>query len=152
MHRKKCVAVWLVGLLGLCCHGFVCMCVVMQWCSALTFMSKMLKSNDPFKTQQEYGEVEGLFVCCFDCSDLVLDRWTPDELSAACGYCGVEFTMLKRRHHCRCCGHVFCDDCSDHKVDSSTLFVAPKNDGSARKSSDRVCDSCFVIIRIWKMQ
>lgn len=32
--------------------------------------------------------------------------WMPDRLCRSCYNCEQPFTMLRRRHHCRCCGQV----------------------------------------------
>merc|ERR1719427_1483909 len=50
-----------------------------------------------------------------------------------CQVCGVVFTMVQRRHHCRACGKVVCTNCSKSK--------APLRYKSWE--SHRVCDSCF---------
>ena len=41
-------------------------------------------------------------------------RWLPDEATDCCmaESCGRPFTLLRRRHHCRGCGQIFCDACS----------------------------------------
>jgi len=39
-------------------------------------------------------------------------RWVADEERSACVQCELGFTVLRRRHHCRACGEVFCGDCS----------------------------------------
>lgn len=33
--------------------------------------------------------------------------WVKDEEAPTCGYCGEEFTLTNRRHHCRLCGDIF---------------------------------------------
>ena len=39
--------------------------------------------------------------------------WQKDSLYTSCQLCNIEFRMLNhRRHHCRCCGILTCDDCS----------------------------------------
>ncbi len=38
--------------------------------------------------------------------------WASDVTSNECSLCRVEFTWLRRRHHCRRCGLLVCDDCS----------------------------------------
>ncbi len=45
------------------------------------------------------------------------------------------FTLSKRRHHCRLCGDVFCDTCSNHRV-SLPL------EGSEFEKPVRICDLC----------
>ncbi|RXG54811.1 Lateral signaling target protein 2-like protein [Armadillidium vulgare] len=34
--------------------------------------------------------------------------WIPDNLAPRCMACGALFTVVRRRHHCRNCGKVFC--------------------------------------------
>ena len=38
-------------------------------------------------------------------------KWVPDPDENQCTNCLAEFSLLNRRHHCRVCGHIFCDDC-----------------------------------------
>lgn len=40
--------------------------------------------------------------------------WIPDTEVSACNVCSTRFSMLRRRHHCRMCGHVVCSTCSHH--------------------------------------
>jgi hypothetical protein len=60
-------------------------------------------------------------------------RWMADDEAAACLSCGADFTRWKRRHHCRNCGALFCDECSawEHTVPGC---------GAARM---RVCAPCL---------
>jgi len=37
--------------------------------------------------------------------------WVPNDAAPACMVCRAEFTMLRRRHHCRLCGIVVCGEC-----------------------------------------
>ena len=36
----------------------------------------------------------------------------PDKKAKLCQICKMTFSLLKRRHHCRHCGRVVCDECS----------------------------------------
>ena len=38
--------------------------------------------------------------------------WQPDETSDRCATCGIAFTFLVRKHHCRMCGKIFCCGCT----------------------------------------
>lgn len=60
-----------------------------------------------------------------------------DILRPECPHCGAEFTMSRRRHHCRLCGDVFCDACSSHRV---TLPL----EGPEFEKPVRICDFCHV--------
>ena len=59
----------------------------------------------------------------------------PDKYRLECPHCDSLFTLSKRRHHCRLCGDVFCDDCSSHRV-SLPL------EGAEFERPVRICDFC----------
>ena len=40
--------------------------------------------------------------------------WTPDESATKCNCCQTNFSITKRKHHCRSCGEVVCKNCSEH--------------------------------------
>ncbi|KAJ8918864.1 hypothetical protein NQ315_011154 [Exocentrus adspersus] len=61
--------------------------------------------------------------------------WIPDIEAPKCMSCGANFTVVKRRHHCRNCGKVFCGRCSSNSV------PLPKF-GHAKPV--RVCNKCFI--------
>ena len=62
--------------------------------------------------------------------------WVPDELVSSCMSCTQNFTLLRRRHHCRSCGQIFCNQCSSHTL-------ALKQFGYNKPV--RVCDQCFAL-------
>jgi FYVE zinc finger len=43
-------------------------------------------------------------------------RWQNDAEVQECPICGRSFSFLFRRHHCRKCGRVVCNDCSPHRI------------------------------------
>eukprot|EP00947_MAST-08B_sp_MAST-8B-sp1_P002427 g2427.t1 len=59
--------------------------------------------------------------------------WTADKEAKWCNICSKEFTFIRRRHHCRQCGRVVCDACSQCRV------LLPSVDKS---KPVRVCDNC----------
>lgn len=61
--------------------------------------------------------------------------WIPDVEAPKCMSCGVNFTVVKRRHHCRNCGKVFCARCSSNSV------PLPK---FGHHKPVRVCNKCFI--------
>lgn len=46
--------------------------------------------------------------------------WHKDNEHPNCELCGKEFTLFNRRHHCRNCGKIICDDCSMAHYTSKT--------------------------------
>lgn len=63
--------------------------------------------------------------------------WLPDSCVSMCMACTTNFTMTKRRHHCRACGNIFCADCSRF---SACLKYYDSKFG-------RVCQSCYDIFK-----
>ncbi|XP_051175240.1 RUN and FYVE domain-containing protein 2 isoform X4 [Leptopilina boulardi] len=59
--------------------------------------------------------------------------WTNDRLVSHCKGCTREFNIARRKHHCRNCGNIFCNACSDNTIalPNSTKPV-------------RVCDDCHI--------
>uniref|UniRef100_A0A3P8UBW0 Lateral signaling target protein 2 homolog n=1 Tax=Amphiprion percula TaxID=161767 RepID=A0A3P8UBW0_AMPPE len=42
--------------------------------------------------------------------------WVPDEACNSCITCKAPFTVIRRKHHCRSCGKIFCSRCSSHSA------------------------------------
>jgi len=40
----------------------------------------------------------------------------PDEQSSNCTLCNASFSIFNRRHHCRLCGILVCNNCSKHRM------------------------------------
>lgn len=61
------------------------------------------------------------------------ENWKPDEQAESCEGCREPFSFTRRRHHCRNCGGIFCNNCSEKRATIPDL-----------KDQDpvRVCDSC----------
>ncbi len=59
---------------------------------------------------------------------------TWEDNSGYCTTCVRPFTLLRRAHHCRSCGRVFCNTCSQHRL----LLPISRSGKSAR-----VCTPCF---------
>lgn len=73
-------------------------------------------------------------------------RWQPDSANPNCHECDKAFTFTKRRHHCRRCGHVVCDACSQGR--QYVRFPAnSRNVDEENTSHDqvRVCDGCTAV-------
>ncbi|KAK3426462.1 hypothetical protein EUGRSUZ_F02909 [Eucalyptus grandis] len=59
----------------------------------------------------------------------------------ACSRCRVPFGFTRRKHNCYNCGLLICHTCSSNKVKNASL--APN-----RNKPSRVCDPCFVKLKI----
>jgi FYVE zinc finger len=57
--------------------------------------------------------------------------WQPDSASDHCMKCDNRFTFFNRRHHCRRCGLLVCDDCSKARIPTSNTSC-----------NVRVCSPC----------
>ena len=42
-------------------------------------------------------------------------KWVPNQQTSSCTSCQHQFTLFFRRHHCRACGQIFCNACSQHQ-------------------------------------
>ncbi|XP_015259966.1 PREDICTED: zinc finger FYVE domain-containing protein 16-like [Cyprinodon variegatus] len=58
--------------------------------------------------------------------------WVPDAEAPSCMKCHQTFTFIKRRHHCRACGKVYCAGCCNRKCKLKYL-----------DKEARVCVLCF---------
>ncbi|XP_059168703.1 RUN and FYVE domain-containing protein 2-like [Physella acuta] len=58
-------------------------------------------------------------------------HWASDVTATHCKQCSKEFSLARRKHHCRSCGDIYCAECSNNKMPlpSSSKPV-------------RVCDAC----------
>ena len=65
------------------------------------------------------------------------DLWMPDELCTNCYACNMEFTVFRRRHHCRLCGQVVCSTCSAYTLD----YVNEPSNVSSHITSNSMDDS-----------
>lgn len=62
------------------------------------------------------------------------EHWVPDEAVNKCTSCATNFNAFVRRHHCRNCGEIFCDKCTQGRTPLTNEEQAPVV---------RVCDRCM---------
>ncbi|KYO20369.1 RUN and FYVE domain-containing protein 1 isoform B [Alligator mississippiensis] len=61
--------------------------------------------------------------------------WLKDDEATHCKQCEKEFSISRRKHHCRNCGDIFCNTCSSNEL---ALPSYPK--------PVRVCDTCHTLL------
>jgi hypothetical protein len=71
-------------------------------------------------------------------------RWWDDVLFTACRACKKKFSGFLRsgKHHCRLCGHVFCDNCTKNRL-SIKAPLSSNGRLAGEHQGQRVCDTCF---------
>jgi hypothetical protein len=62
--------------------------------------------------------------------------WILDDQINNCMRCATSFGFFTRRHHCRVCGFLFCDSCSNRTVGIPSLRLA-----------SRSCEDCFLVTK-----
>eukprot|EP00028_Trichosphaerium_sp_Am-I-7-wt_P010281 CAMPEP_0168517434 /NCGR_PEP_ID=MMETSP0405-20121227/6034_1 /TAXON_ID=498012 /ORGANISM="Trichosphaerium sp, Strain Am-I-7 wt" /LENGTH=702 /DNA_ID=CAMNT_0008537413 /DNA_START=295 /DNA_END=2403 /DNA_ORIENTATION=- len=60
-------------------------------------------------------------------------NWVPDGWVKSCHSCKKQFSRVKRKHHCRHCGMVFCDSCTSKRFPIEKFKIS---------KPARVCDNC----------
>jgi len=60
--------------------------------------------------------------------------WEYDDNRPYCANCACEFNPLNRKHHCRFCGKIFCNDCSRQRclIPPSSIVLAPRGGKKAK--------------------
>lgn len=95
--------------------------------------------------------------CCEDCYDEIMRKktvsvpkalygeeevaWMKNNASKNCTRCEKRFTLSVRRHHCRHCGNLVCQECSLHRV--KVEADNPMQNGADTSEAQRCCDTCF---------
>lgn len=69
--------------------------------------------------------------------------WMPDKLCKTCYHCEEIFTVYKRKHHCRMCGQIFCNQCSSYYVDVSALATSEWVSKHGNSNNTRCCRMCY---------
>lgn len=83
--------------------------------------------------------------------------WKDDTTALNCNICHTNFTILQRRHHCRLCGSVVCDnkntDCSNEilvrflrRITADLPYSEKVPTSSEFDKSIRICSSCFDMV------
>mmetsp|Transcript_14644 Transcript_14644/g.34239 ORF Transcript_14644/g.34239 Transcript_14644/m.34239 type:complete len:1727 (-) Transcript_14644:141-5321(-) len=65
--------------------------------------------------------------------DTSAPEWIDAEQCLTCFLCSAQFTLVRRKHHCRCCGLVICSQCSSNNMAIPAV---------GHKEEVRVCTTC----------
>lgn len=81
------------------------------------------------QSKQEIGEIKEVH------KTVVGSTWEKDKFVTECSMCSKGFNISRRKHHCRNCGQIFCNACSDNVMPLAS---------SAKPV--RVCDNCHTTL------
>lgn len=70
--------------------------------------------------------------------------WLADNNRNNCHRCHAGFGVFRRKHHCRVCGDIYCDNCSNRRA-FVVLPATRPNNPNLNRSQDRVrvCRNCL---------
>ena len=69
--------------------------------------------------------------------------WMDDETCKKCHSCEKPFSVLRRKHHCRACGRIFCSSCSNRSIDGAEYGY---------QGLVRACSECYDFVCRLKRQ
>ena len=60
--------------------------------------------------------------------------WEYDDLQPFCTTCRTDFNPINRKHHCRMCGKIFCNNCSNQRalIPPSSIVLVPDSGKKAK--------------------
>lgn len=90
----------------------------------------------------------------------VAPYWVPDSSHDSCMQCDQKFSLMKRRHHCRCCGELVCATCCSFRASleymrnqaqpgtssGSASSVASTSTGPPDWPEARICTKCDALM------
>jgi hypothetical protein len=114
-------------------------------------VSSVLCDRLSFRNWERAVRAFPFLTSCFDASNFALSdtkemhllkppQWVSDSARPVCSRpeCARPFTVVRRRHHCRHCGEVFCARCSDYRI-GIPQFEMDK--------PVRVCETCLIHLK-----
>ncbi|XP_065666204.1 uncharacterized protein LOC100209924 [Hydra vulgaris] len=84
-----------------------------------------------------YKQVQSIACGAYHTAACVIRAWVHDQETKSCMACKQRFTTVRRRHHCRKCGGIFCGTCSQRKCPLLEIGYS---------EPVRVCDRCYFIL------
>ena len=86
--------------------------------------------------------------------------WIDDDSVDSCYACRKKFGWFLRKHHCRACGRIFCYECSQYNIytsspltthngllDPESYLVECRDHSKLRNNTNRSCHECTLIYR-----
>lgn len=84
-----------------------------------------------------YKNVKSIACGAHHTAACVIRAWVHDQEAKSCMACKLRFTTVRRKHHCRKCGGVFCYVCTSKKFPILEIGYS---------DPVRVCDRCYNIL------
>ena len=112
-----------------------CRCSIAFVCQKVTLVCGGVQQLEPAKRRYESVQEPASaakWSKLFPCKPQ--HAWEADEKSTQCQICGIKFTLIQRKHHCRFCCRLVCDLCSRRR------FTLKFND---KLGKERVDDGCY---------
>ncbi|CCE65300.1 hypothetical protein TPHA_0K01670 [Tetrapisispora phaffii CBS 4417] len=101
-----------------------------------------VSSNDNYSTNTQ-NDLDRNINISFEKPELpTKEHWIADSKRNSCKYCHKLFTFWERKHHCRKCGDIFCQQHLTHwlYLNSDAQYVI--GGGSGMGTLSKVCDAC----------
>uniref|UniRef100_A0A0K2U3Q5 Lateral signaling target protein 2 homolog n=1 Tax=Lepeophtheirus salmonis TaxID=72036 RepID=A0A0K2U3Q5_LEPSM len=97
-----------------------------------------LEEDEQGTTTQSGSTTSDLSWEAVDEKEITPILWVPDHAGAVCMGCNSKFWFGRRKHHCRSCGLLFCNNCTDQfsPIPTEQLY-----------SPVRVCDDCYATLK-----
>ncbi|KAF2151807.1 hypothetical protein K461DRAFT_268922 [Myriangium duriaei CBS 260.36] len=92
--------------------------------SEMTNLSRARSLQQPLRIisiRPEPGVIDGDM--SIRSGSVVLPEWQDDSEVSACPICRRNFHFLFRKHHCRRCGRIICDQCSPHRITLPRQYI-----------------------------
>ena len=70
------------------------------------------------------------------------NTWIPDERVQRCFKCNTQFSILRRKHHCRSCGRIFCDSCTAYREKMPSYYRSYAPSPCQTEEVQRMCARC----------
>lgn len=110
--------------------------VMRFWASYYLRYDKVFHIRFASKHEDEFGQLDG----SEEVGQHRIVLWIPDDAVSQCHGCSAPFHFLvRRKHHCRNCGNIFCSSCVESRVYLKFLGY---------ETPQKVCGHCYTLINL----